>query len=73
MSAWKPTDRVNPEELGLYFQGDMILDDKQMEKAKNGIIDEAYRWPNGIVPYTIDEEDFSKFLRDHHCRSRYTF
>ena len=57
MQQWRPTDIVNPEELGEYFEGDIILTTGQ---EKNGLIDERYRWPNGIVPYEIREEQFSK-------------
>jgi hypothetical protein len=38
----------NLEELGDYFEGDMILD------ARNGIIGDNYRWPNNVVVYAID-------------------
>jgi len=29
-----------------------MLTDEQMS---NGLINPAYRWPNGVVPYVIDE------------------
>ena len=50
VAQWKPTDQVNPEELGAYFQGDILIAPDQ----KNGLIDERYRWPNGVVAYDID-------------------
>lgn len=49
VAQWKPTDAVNPEELGEYYQGDILLTPEQM--ARNGLIDERYRWPNGQVAY----------------------
>ena len=48
---------MNPEELGDYFEGDIVLAPGQ---EKNGMIDERYRWPNGVIPYEIREEQFSK-------------
>ena len=57
LREWKPTDDVNPEELGDHFEGDIVLAPGQ---EKNGMIDERYRWPNGVIPYEIREEQFSK-------------
>ena len=53
MANWKPTDSVNPEELGELPEGDIA-------GGYNGIIDESYRWPNGVVPFVITPGDFSK-------------
>ena len=53
IAKWKPTDSVNPEELGELPEGDIA-------GGYNGIIDERYRWPNGVVPYVITPGDFSK-------------
>lgn len=39
----------NPEELGNYFEGDIILP----HNGKNGLIKDVYRWPSGIVPFEI--------------------
>lgn len=38
------------ELIGGFFQGDM-----EIEWTRNGLIAESRRWPNGIVPYKIDE------------------
>merc|ERR1712080_21337 len=48
VSQWKPSDPVNPEELGEYFKGDIMGD-----ITRNGMLDERYRWPGGVVPYVI--------------------
>lgn len=40
---------MNLEEKGGYYQGDIM----NRPDSKNGLIDERYRWPNGVVPYTI--------------------
>lgn len=49
---WKPSDPWNPEELGNYFEGDILMP-KQTSSARNGINGESYRWPNGIIPFEI--------------------
>lgn len=38
------------ELIGGFFQGDM-----EVEMTRNGEIAESKRWPNGVVPYKIDE------------------
>lgn len=47
-------------EYGDYFQGDMILDDEQMEElfspARNGLVDTKYRWPNKTLIYQLSDE-----------------
>lgn len=52
VNDWKPTDPWNPEELGNYFEGDILMP-KQTSSARNGINGESYRWPNGIIPFEI--------------------
>lgn len=42
----------NPEEVGPYLEGDMLIPEIL---AKNGIIGNAYRWPGGRIPYVIDD------------------
>jgi Astacin (Peptidase family M12A) len=42
---------ANPEELGPYLEGDMIQTQKQ---GRNGMIEDIYHWPYGIVPYVIN-------------------
>lgn len=41
---------TDPELTAGYFQGDMILD----QRERNGMIDESYRWPNRVVYYFIN-------------------
>lgn len=43
---------VNPEELGTYLEGDILIP-KQKLIMKNGVTSQSSRWPNGIVPYEI--------------------
>lgn len=48
---WKPgQNQGNPEELGSYFEGDIIL---PPSNSRNALIDESSYWPNGIIPYEI--------------------
>lgn len=43
---------VNPEELGTYLEGDILVP-MQKITVKNGLTTQSSRWPNGIVPYEI--------------------
>lgn len=47
---------VNPEELGSYLEGDILVP-QPVVTMRNGIITQTSRWPNGVVPYKI-EGDF---------------
>ncbi|XP_045124478.1 zinc metalloproteinase nas-4-like [Portunus trituberculatus] len=49
---WTPQSLVNPDELGDYFEGDIVLPLPPM--CRNGLIDEKYRWPGGRVAYKFD-------------------
>ncbi|XP_073818789.1 hatching enzyme 1.2-like [Musca autumnalis] len=46
------TALVNPEELGTYLEGDILVPKNQII-LKNGITTQSSRWPRGIVPYEI--------------------
>ncbi|KAI9584377.1 zinc metalloproteinase nas-4 [Glossina fuscipes] len=43
---------VNPEELGSYLEGDILLPEDQVH-IKNGVVLPSSRWPNGVVPFEI--------------------
>ncbi|XP_059476358.1 hatching enzyme 1.2-like [Neocloeon triangulifer] len=64
LSTWDPDSGVNPEELGPYFQGDILT----LPSDKSGIIDPNYRWADGVIPYTIVDGVFNEtqlqFLSD---------
>lgn len=50
------------EESG-FFEGDIILSaEKQL--SRNGMLNETYYWPNSIVPFKIDEHDFSEYTKN---------
>lgn len=56
--------QVIQEELGEYFEGDMILTEEQMLAlssrgfGKNGLIDVTKRWPNKTVVYYFQPDEF---------------
>ncbi|XP_062555065.1 zinc metalloproteinase nas-4 isoform X2 [Armigeres subalbatus] len=45
------THDVNPEELGSYVGGDMLIN---RPAGRNGMVDKSTRWPGGVVPYEIN-------------------
>lgn len=46
---WSRNSTVNPEELGEYFEGDILVP----VFKKNGMINKFYRWKDGVIPYEI--------------------
>ncbi|XP_065073301.1 zinc metalloproteinase nas-4 isoform X1 [Ochlerotatus camptorhynchus] len=44
-------DGVNPEELGSYVGGDMLIN---RPAGRNGLADKSSRWPGGVVPFEIN-------------------
>ncbi|XP_037781914.1 zinc metalloproteinase nas-4-like [Penaeus monodon] len=46
---WTTESLINPEELGEFYEGDIML--PLPPRARNGILDENYRWDNGVVHY----------------------
>lgn len=44
------TDGRNPEELGSYLEGDILM---PLGQARNGLSATSARWPNGIIPFEI--------------------
>lgn len=40
----------NPEELGEYLEGDMLM---PPDFGRNGLIASSTHWPNGVVPFEI--------------------
>ena len=55
-------------EYGEYFEGDMQLNEEQMEAlfspARNGLVSTKYRWPNKTVPYKMSM-DYTKEQSDY--------
>lgn len=50
IAAYNPDSSENPEELGNYLEGDMLMP-KGM--ARNGLTASSAKWPGGVVPYEI--------------------
>lgn len=50
------TNDQNPEELGSYLEGDILM---PLGQARNGLTASGARWPNAIIPYEI-RGDFGK-------------
>lgn len=44
---------LNPEEIGNYYEGDILVPDSVARSALSG---PSTRWPHGIIPYTIDPQ-----------------
>ncbi|XP_055617565.1 zinc metalloproteinase nas-4 isoform X2 [Toxorhynchites rutilus septentrionalis] len=58
VSQYNPeTDLVNPEELGTYAGGDMLI---TRPAGRNGLADKSKLWSNGVVPFVI-EGNFDAF------------
>lgn len=54
---------VDPEEIGGNFEGDMILNDEQLDyingfSERNGLTNLMRRWNNNTVPYVVDYDKF---------------
>ncbi|KAK2583322.1 hypothetical protein KPH14_009324 [Odynerus spinipes] len=60
INSWKPEDPQNIWELSGLYQGDIMLSPDGQAGHRNGLLDTATRWPNGIVPYYIEEDDFDR-------------
>lgn len=43
-------DDINPEELGSYAEGDMLM---PQGFGRNGLTAQSSRWPGGLVPFEI--------------------
>lgn len=54
------SEQVNPEETGDFFDGDMVL--SPVITGRNGLATPTRRWPNGVVPYEIQDQFSAKEL-----------
>lgn len=59
VARWTEDMNVNPEEMGNYLDGDIMVTENT---AQNGAKDPNLRWPNGVIPYKING-NFSKYLQ----------
>lgn len=61
LKDWVKSKKLgNPEEQGNYFQGDIMIN----AEARNGIILESQKWPQGLVPYVIKGSFSESTLKD---------
>jgi len=60
VDAWKNDSNVNPEELGLYLEGDIM-----QHASRSGLTALTARWPGGVVPFAIGGafSEYSSYLR----------
>lgn len=49
VEEWTEEMEVNPEELGEYLEGDILMP----SDGKNGLLGETSKWKDGVVPYEI--------------------
>jgi hypothetical protein len=74
VKSYDPTKhKENPEELGSYVEGDLLLPTKL---GRNGLADITTRWPAGVIPYKIeatftanDLKIFEKALQAYHTKT----
>ncbi|XP_042865044.1 zinc metalloproteinase nas-14-like [Penaeus japonicus] len=59
VARWNPDLDVNPEELGIYQEGDLRDDPRILLDNRNVIANPDLAWPDAVVPYVI-HPDFSK-------------
>lgn len=48
VDVWKNDSNVNPEELGLYLEGDIL-----QLASRSGLTNTRAHWPGGVVPFEI--------------------
>ncbi|XP_076179786.1 seminal metalloprotease 1 [Ptiloglossa arizonensis] len=60
--SWTQDEKQNLWELSGLYEGDIMLGEEtdETDETKNGLVKTASRWPGGIVPYYIKEEDFDE-------------
>lgn len=61
VSQWTKESNVNPEELGRYLEGDIMVTNSI---ERNGIRGDNYRWQGGVIPLAPFSNNFGKYLRE---------
>ncbi|XP_054009362.1 astacin-like [Hylaeus anthracinus] len=59
IKSWSKKETQNLWELSGLYEGDIMLAG-ETDETRNGLVKTAARWPGGIVPYYIKEEDFDE-------------
>ncbi|CAH0595484.1 unnamed protein product [Chrysodeixis includens] len=70
VANWSESSLMNPEEVGGYAEGDILMPPAQ---TRNGVREQTLRWPNGHIPYVIEgyfsqeqRETIMKAIADYH-------
>lgn len=70
---WTPDHHQNPEELGTYLEGDILVPGIE---GRNGLVDKSTRWPNGVVPYVFasnvgssDRKIIQRAIDEYHSKT----
>ncbi|KAH9641322.1 hypothetical protein HF086_013304 [Spodoptera exigua] len=70
LSQWSESSLMNPEEVGDYAEGDILMPPQQ---GRNGVRNEVLRWPKGHIPYVIEgyfnseqRETIMRAIADYH-------
>lgn len=58
IAQWTENSNMNPEELGSYLEGDIMI---TKSTERNGLANQDARWPGGIIPITVTG-NFSKYI-----------
>ncbi|CAH0713880.1 unnamed protein product, partial [Brenthis ino] len=69
LASWTESSLMNPEEMGGYAEGDILIP----QYGRNGIRDQAARWPKGHIPYQVSptfnkeqQETIMRAIADYH-------
>ncbi|XP_047033348.1 zinc metalloproteinase nas-4-like isoform X1 [Helicoverpa zea] len=70
LANWSESSLMNPEEVGDYAEGDILMPPPQ---GRNGVREEVLRWPQGHIPYVIEgyfsseqRETILRAIADYH-------
>ncbi|XP_054745664.1 hatching enzyme 1.2 [Anastrepha obliqua] len=59
LTQFEENSTLNPEEVGPYLEGDMLVPYEQTFYFRNGLIAYSTHWPGAVVPYII-QGDFNE-------------
>jgi len=60
VESWNESSNMNPEELGSYYEGDILI---EAGEGRSAVRDKALLWPGGVIPYEI-EPVFRKSMKN---------
>ncbi|CAH1728175.1 unnamed protein product [Chironomus riparius] len=73
VDEWTPESGTNAEELGNYFEGDILI---PFSEARNGLVKESSRWRNNIIPYVFhssvssqDRSLINQAINEYHAKT----